>query len=39
MAGAVALHLRARLLGAALVPPTGLALLAVAVAALRATTA
>ncbi len=39
MAGAVALHLRARLLGAALVPPTGLALLAIAVALLRATTA
>jgi DoxX-like family len=39
MAGAVALHLRARLLGAALVPPTSLTLLAVAVAVLRATTA
>jgi hypothetical protein len=39
MAGAVVLHLRARLLGPAFVPPAGVALLAVAVAVLRATAA
>jgi DoxX-like protein len=39
MAGAVVLHLRARFLGAALVPPTSLAILATAAAVLRCATA
>jgi hypothetical protein len=39
MAGAVVLHLRARFLGAALVPPTSLAVLATVAAVLRCATA
>ena len=39
MLGAVAFHLRARFLGVALAPPVGVAVLAVAAAALRLTTA
>jgi DoxX-like family len=39
MLGAVAFHLRARFLGAALAPPVGVAVLALAAAALRLTTA
>jgi hypothetical protein len=38
MAGAVALHLRARFLGAALVPPVGILVVAVTVAVLRTAT-
>jgi hypothetical protein len=39
MAGAIGLHLRARFLGAALAPPIGILVVAVAVAALRLATA